>query len=174
VHLSKLDRAVGQFDLFGDQMAVEVLEDLAVEAGVGVEPDGVALAVEAEVVDEHPGEHLRLGVAQERLAAGAEGEVRHVVGAEVVQELRRLGAGQFQFGVVRAVEQGGGGTGVAVLGGGVAEVGGHLPAGVVGEDGSGLAFDLVQRRLLGHVRPLSSGAAERRKVIAHGASRGSR
>src|SRR5262249_26299212 len=59
----------------------------------------------------------------------------------------------------RHVEQGAAVAGLGVLGGGVAEVGGHQPAGLLGEDGAGLRGDVVQGCLLGHGLTLPFSAA---------------
>src|SRR5436309_2305088 len=66
------------------------------------------VAVGPDVVDPGDEQRLRPGVAEVRLAPAAEREGLDVVGADVVQELRRVRAGEEELGRARRVEERGG------------------------------------------------------------------
>src|SRR5262249_48132669 len=87
---------------------------------------------------------------QERFPARAGGQALDVVGAEVLQKARRIGAGHFDLAPVRLVEQVTAGSGLLVFARGVAVMSRHQPAGFFGKDGSGLGGDVVERRRFGH------------------------
>ena len=105
VDLGELLGLIGQLDRFGDQVLVEVLQDLLVEPRRHVEPEGVPAAGQ-HVVDERVGQHLGPVVAEVRLAPAAERQAVDVVGAQVVQERRGVLARDFNLARWRAVEQG--------------------------------------------------------------------
>ena len=80
---------VDEFDRFGNQMLVKMLENLFVEPRRNVEPERVP-AFGEDVVDERLGQSFRPRVAEIGFAAAAERKVLDVVRAEVVQERRRV------------------------------------------------------------------------------------
>jgi hypothetical protein len=103
VHLGEVVRPVRQFDLFGNEIPIQVLEDLFAHARSRVQTEQ-ALALRKAAIDDDEGGNLRLGGSQERLAAGAGREVLHLIGTQVVQEARGIGSAGFHVAVMADVE----------------------------------------------------------------------
>ena len=121
-HLAQITAAVRQFDLLADEEAVEVLERLVGETRVEIEPNILDASFGADAEGEESRNHLGLGVGEQRLDAGADGEFEDFVAAQVVEEAERVGADQLDLAAMRDVEEHGVFAGVAILRGGVAEV----------------------------------------------------
>jgi hypothetical protein len=161
VQTGELPRAIGEVHALAHEVMVEVLQDALREPGRHVEPEGVGRLVGGEVEDERGEDDAGLVGREEGLAAVADRQIKDVVRTETVEEARRLAAGHLDLAVVRQVEQGRGVAGCLIFRGGVAVMGRHLPAGLLGEDGPGLGGDGMQRGTFGHGEILQQKTATR-------------
>jgi hypothetical protein len=150
VKLGQVARAVGNLHLFANEEMIEMTGDPGCQSRGYVQPERLLALVRGQAIDEDGGHDAGLGRGEERLAGAAGRELEDVVGREVVQEAGGVGSGQLDLAAMRDVEEGGTPYGLAVLACCVAELGGHLPAGVVYEDGPCLARHVVEWRALGH------------------------
>jgi hypothetical protein len=86
MQLGEIARALCNLDLLADEVPVEVPDHFLGQPGADVQPEGVAIRVARQAVDEHRGDDTGLDGGEERLAATVEGEVADIVRAEIVEE----------------------------------------------------------------------------------------
>src|SRR5437762_3545062 len=102
------------------------------------------------MVDHRMSDDACLGGQQKRFAAGTDGQMEDIVGAEVVQKTGGVAASEDDLAVVGPIEEGGAAASLVVLRRRVAIVGGDQPAGLLGEAGPGLDGALVERGSFTH------------------------
>jgi hypothetical protein len=133
VHLRQVMRTVRQFDLFGNEIAVQMVEDLFAPARPCVQAKRTAVLLSAAVNNDESG-NLRLSGGQECLTAAAGWEILYFVRTQIMQKSRGVGFPHFCFAVVANVEQGGAPARTIVFRGYITILARHVPAEVLTED----------------------------------------
>jgi hypothetical protein len=106
------------------------------------------------VVNDSVPHDLALSGGEKRLTACAEGQVDHIIGANVVQKHRRVLPADLDGSLMREIEYDGGGTRAIILRFGPPVMNGDLPTCLIIENCSDARGDRAKGSLLSHLSPV--------------------
>lgn len=125
VHHRDVVRPIRQFDLLGNEIAVEMPENLFGHTRPRVQEEHVMGLRIKRVINDDKGDNLRLAGGQERLAACPGRQILDFVRTQIMQKRRSIGSAGLYLAMVADIEQGRVLAGTVVLGDGVAIVARH-------------------------------------------------
>src|SRR5262245_54218049 len=96
---------VGDLNLLGDEITIEILQQFPVEAGRRLDPHRMPAVAELNVIDPDRELDLRARVAEVSLASAAERKALRVIRAEIAEKHRRIRPGQFELAGGRGIEE---------------------------------------------------------------------
>jgi hypothetical protein len=105
VDLTQFLSAVGELDLFADDVVIKVLNHFLGHAGSDIELVGIPAVGQSHTINQEVRDDPRLGRGQKGLAAMVNLKVFDVVCAEVLQEDGGVRAGDFHLAALGHIEQ---------------------------------------------------------------------